>query len=146
MPPEDDLVLFLNREAQALSTLQPPLPKGALRGHMRDRLGESFTFPMELRLRALVAGERLVGPMTIEAGAQVQLQAGARCLEVVPEGLTREAAGLVGPILLPTERPLQAGSVVTARLVLEDPRLHALPQPGLLARLVKLEAEVAVEP
>lgn len=146
MPQEDDLVAFLNRESQALATLQPPLPKGALRGHVRDRLAEAFTFPLEARVRCLVAGERHVGAVTLEAGAQVQLAEGTRCLEVVPEGLTREAAGLVGPLLLPTNRPLQAGSVVMAHVILEDPRLHALPQPGLLARLVKLEAQVAVEP
>lgn len=147
VPQEDgDLVAFLNREAQSLAALQPPLPKGALRGHMRDRLGEAFGFPLEARLRCLVAGERHVGEVTLEAGGQVQLKEGTRCLEVVPEGLTREAAALVGPLLLPTSRPLQAGSVVTAHVVLEDPRLHALPQPGLLARLVRLDAQVAVEP
>ena len=146
MPQEDDLVAFLNRESQALAALQPPLPKGALRGHVRDRLAEAFAFPLEARVRCLVAGERHVGAVTLEAGTQVQLAEGTRCLEVVPEGLTREAAGLVGPLLLPTPRPLQAGSVVTAHVILEDPRLHVLPQPGLLARLVKLDAEVAVEP
>lgn len=147
VPPEaGDLVSFLNQEAQSLATLQPPLPKGALRGHMRDRLGEAYAFPLDVRLRCLVAGERHVGAVTLEAGGQVQLKDGTRCLEVVPEGLTRDAAALVGPLLLPTERPLQAGSVVTVHLVLEDPRLHALPQPGLLARLVKMEAQVAVEP
>lgn len=147
MPTEaEGIVAFLNREAQSLASLQPPLPKGALRGHMRDRLGEAYAFPLVVRARCLVAGERLVGAVTLEAGPQVQLAEGTRCLEVVPEGLTREAAALVGPLLVPTDRPLQAGSVVTAHLVLEDPRLHALPQPGLLARLVRLDAQVAVEP
>lgn len=149
VPPQDvqDVVRFLNAEAQALASLQPPLPKAALRGHMRDRLGEAYAFPLALRLRALVAGERHVGAVDIDAGGQgLQLAEGTRCLEVVPEGLTREAAALIGPILLPTDRPLQSGSVVTIDVVLEDPRRQALAQPGLLAKVTRLDARVAVEP
>lgn len=127
----EDLVSFLNREAATLAHLQPTLSKAALRGHLRDRLGEAYRFPLEARVRGLVAGERALD---------------ARCLEVVPEGLTREAAGLVGPVLLPTDRPLQPGSVVTADVVFEDPRARSFAQPGLLARIVRLDALVAVEP
>lgn len=127
----EDLVAFLNREAEALAALQPPLTKAALRGHIRDRLGEAFVFPLAVRVRALVAGER---------------DEGGRCLEVVPEGLTRDAASLIGPILVPTTRPLQAGSVVTIEAVLEDPRGEAPAQPGLRAKVTRLDAQVAVEP
>lgn len=127
-----ELVAFLNKEAVSLALLQPPLSKSALRGHVRDRLGEAYPFPLRARVRGLVAGERMVEDV--------------RCLEVVPEGLTREAAALAGPVLLPTDRPLQPGSVVTAEVELEDPRLHARAVPGMWARVLALDAQVAVEP
>ena len=148
-PPLDvaDVVRFLNAEAEALAALTPPLSKAALRGHMRDRLAEAYAFPLPLRLTALVAGERHVGAVEVASGGQgLQLAEGTRCLEVVPEGLTREAAALIGPVLLPTDRPLQAGSVVMVDVVLEDPRRHALAQPGLLSKVTRLDARVAVEP
>lgn len=122
---------LVNREAEALLALQPPLPKTALRGAMRERLGEAFAYPLGLEFRALIAGER---------------DAEGRCLEAVPEGLTRDAASLIGPILLRTDRPLQAGSVVRAKAVLEDPRSRPIDVPGLRALAVSIDAEVAVEP
>lgn len=135
MPTADvdvELVSFLNKEAAALTSLQPPLSKGALRGHVRDRLAESYPFPLRARVRGLVAGERILG--------------GVRHLEVVPEGLTRDAAALAGPVLVPTDRQLQAGSVITAEVEIEDPRLHKDAVPGLVARVLRLDAQVAVEP
>jgi hypothetical protein len=126
-----DWVSFANREAEALAHLQPPLPKGALRGHMRDRLGEAFAYPLDLDVRVLVASERQ----------------DPRRLEAVPEGLTREAAALTGPLLLRTDRPLQPGSVLRLRVRMEDPRSEAphVP-PGLRADVLDFRVEVAVEP
>lgn len=142
MPP-DAWVAFLNREAEALAALQPPLPKGALRGHLRDRLAEAFAFPLDLEVRALVAGDRH-DALPTDGGPIVA--AGARHLEVVPEGLTRDAAGLIGPLLLRTDRPLQPGSVLRLKLRVEDPRLETPDVPGVRAQVLEMIVEVAVEP
>jgi hypothetical protein len=139
---EGDWVAFVNRECAALSELQPPLPKGALRGAIRERLGEALAFPLVATFRGLVAGERLdaVGtPPVVQAS-------GLRHLEVVPEGLTREAAALVGPVLLALDRKLQAGSVLDLQVVLEDPRARDPDVPGLYAEVVEMVVVVPVEP
>lgn len=149
-------VEFLNREAQALGALSN-LPKDVLRGHLRDRMKETFTFPLRLDLRCLVVGDRHVetaGDATTTAGgaatgvapAALSVARQARHLEVVPEGITREAAALTGPILLATDRPLQEGSVVRVQLDLEDPPAVGPGGPALVGRLLDMRVDVAVEP
>lgn len=138
-----DWVDFVNREAEALQRLVPPMTKQALRGAVRDRLGEAFAFPLDVTLRGLVAGERHVASSTTPQGV---LLAAKRYLELVPEGLTRDAAALVGPVLVPSDRALQAGSVLRARVRIEDPRARHVEVPGLHAEVEALDVEVAVEP
>jgi len=119
---------FLNEEASSLSSLEPPLPKTALRGHVRDRIGESFEFPVEIEFRGLVASRR------------------GEDLEIVPEGLTREAAALAGPILVRTPRPLESGSVLRLRVRITDPRRETPDVPGIRAEVLSMDVIVAVEP
>jgi hypothetical protein len=95
---------------------------------MRDRIGESFAFPMELEFRGLVTSRR------------------GEDLEVVPEGLTREAAALAGPLLVRTSRPLESGSVLRLRVRIEDPRSETPDVPGIRAEVLAMDAVVAVEP
>lgn len=149
----------MNQEAEEIRKLQPTLPVAALRGHLRDRLREVYDFPMQTVVRALVVGERRLqtaapvrkdgsGGMTGAAQAMVA-RGGLRYLEIVPSGITREAAALTGPILFACDRRLGPGSVLTAALVLEDPVAAEAPGqegPGLLARVVDYTVEVAVEP
>lgn len=134
-----DWVAFVNREAAHLDSLSS-LPRGALRGHLADRLRECFTFPLAVEGRCLVVGERAA------LGPAPHLPGPTRLLEVVPEGLTREAAALTGPWLLPLERPLQAGSVLRVALRFADPESARLDEPGLLASIEAMDVEVAVEP
>jgi hypothetical protein len=141
---------FVNREAHALGALSV-LPKDVLRGHLRDRLKESFTFPLRLELRCLVVGERHAetssSPSATASGAaSVSVARHARHLEVVPEGITREAAALTGPLLLQTDRPLQEGSVVRVQFDLHDPSAGLPGGPALVGRLLDMKVDVAVEP
>lgn len=159
MPEQNpDWVEFLNREAQALGALAN-LPKDVLRGHLRDRMRETYRFPLRVDLRCLVVGERYLEAPSAPAatttttgaagasGATVSLAPRqARHLEVVPEGITREAAALTGPILIPVERLLQEGSVVRVQLDLEAPDAVGPAGPALTGRLLDLRVDVAVEP
>lgn len=145
-----DWLAFVNREAQALGALSV-LPKDVLRGHLRDRLKESFSFPLRLELRCLVVGERHVeavpsGSASATGAASVSVARQARHLEVVPEGITREAAALTGPLLLQTDRPLQEGSVVRVQFDLADPSAGLPGGPALVGRLLDMKVDVAVEP
>jgi hypothetical protein len=137
-------VAFVNREAEALSALGN-LPRGVLRAHLRDRLADAFPHPLRLEVRCLVVGERALESAVV-GGQLVVRRAAARFLEAVPEGITREAAALTGPLLVPTLRGLQPGSVVRVKLLLEDPRLRTFEVPGLAGELLSLDAEVPVEP
>lgn len=122
-------VEFLNEEASSLGHLEPPVPRAALRGHVRDRLGESFTYPLVVELRGLVTSRR------------------GEDLEVVPEGLTREAAALTGPILIRTPRALESGSVVHVKVRIQDPRRGDDPAvPGIRVEVLTMDVLVAVEP
>jgi len=142
--PATSWVAFINAEAHELLATFPNLPRRVLRGHLRDRLAEAFRHPLAMDVRGLVVGERA---LEVGGAGQVSVQrAATRFLEVVPEGLTREAASLSGPLLVPSERALQAGSVVRGKLVLEDPRLRELALPGLVGSMPDLDVEVAVEP
>lgn len=140
-----DWLSFVNREAQELVALSN-LPKDVLRAHLRDRLKETFAFPVKLELRCLVVGERYVESSVDTAGPSVSVTRQARHLEVVPEGITREAAALTGPLLVPTDRPLQEGSVVRVRFLLEDPSAVGPGGPALVGQLVDMKVDVAVEP
>jgi hypothetical protein len=144
--PAEGWIGFVNREAAELQKLQPAMPLRALRGHLRDRLRETFRFPMQTVVRALVVGEQHLPEIALHDGGRVVAAREPRFLEIVPSGITREAAALTGPLLFSCARRLGPGSVLTAALVLEDPTRHALPGPGLLARAVDYTVEVAVEP
>lgn len=144
--PADGWIGFVNREAEELQKLQPTLPLGALRAHVRDRLVEAFRFPLQTVVRALVVGERRLEEVPLANGSGVAIAREPRFLEIVPSGITREAAALTGPVVFSCARLLAPGSVVTAALVLEDPTRHRLPGPALLARAVDYTVEVAVEP
>lgn len=138
------LLEFLNREAEELLRLSN-LPKDVLRGHLRDRLAEAYAFPREFDGRFLVVGSRVLSLPPEWLGEGVEA-AERRFLELVPEGLTREAAALSGPVVVAWSRALMEGSVVSGRFRLEDPRARTLEVPGLLASLVDARVEVAVEP
>lgn len=144
-----DWVSFLNREAQELGALNV-IPKDVLRGHLRDRLKEAYQFPLRLDLRCLVVGERhLEAPQSASASAgsaSLSVARQSRHLELVPEGLTRDAAALTGPLLVATDRPLQEGSVVRVQIELPEPTASDAGGPALLARLVDMRVDVAVEP
>lgn len=141
-------VAFVNEEARILTALEN-IPKSSLRGHLRDRLAETFTHPLELELRCLVVGERaLEGPAygATQVGQMLVPRAALRLLELVPEGITREAAALTGPILAASPRALQEGSVVDVRIRLTDPRAAALDAASLPCDVLDLVAVVPVEP
>jgi hypothetical protein len=143
-----DWLAFVNREAHALGALSV-LPKDVLRGHLRDRLKESFAFPLRLELRCLVVGERHAEASSTGSAtgaASVSVARHVRHLEVVPEGITREAAALTGPLLLQTDRPLQEGSVVRVQFDLADPSAGLPGSPALVGRLLEMKVDVAVEP
>lgn len=140
-----DWLAFVNREAQELGALSN-LPKDVLRGHLRDRLKESFAFPLRLELRCLVVGERRLEATVPDPAGGAALARQTRHLEVVPEGITREAAALTGPLLVPTDRPLQEGSVVRVRFLLDDPATLTPGGPALIGQLVDMKVDVAVEP
>ncbi|MEA3198980.1 MAG: hypothetical protein QOE90_408 [Thermoplasmata archaeon] len=120
-------VEFVNHEAENLAGLGN-LPRAALRGHMRDRLAEAFPSPFVLEARCLVVGERE-----------------PHLLELVPEGITREAAALTGPLLASTGRELHPGSVVRVRFAMEDPRRRDPEVPGLAGALLDFVVDVPVE-
>lgn len=104
---------------------------GERRSRVIEELRHAVDFPVTLVVRGLVVGRRdLPEP----------------CLEVVPEGFGRAAFDTLGPLLVPTDRPLEPGSVVTARVDLVDPARYAIQPPALLARTLTLQASVAVEP
>ena len=155
-----DWLAFVNREAQALSALSV-LPRDVLRAHLRDRLKETYRFPLRVELRCLVVGERhvetapapqpamaSVGPARPSAPAMAPDAAPrpVRHLEVVPEGITREAAALTGPLLIQSDRPLQEGSVVRVQFDLADPEAGLPGAPALVGRLLDMKVDVAVEP
>lgn len=142
----DGWIAFLNQEAEELQKLAPSLPRGALRGHIRDRLLDTYRFPLQTIVRVLVVGERHLPALPASDGRMVVVTREQRFLELWPEGLTREAAGLTGPILIPCARPLGPGSVLTVALSIDDPTRHELTVPGLLARAADFTVEVAVEP
>ena len=95
---------------------------------MRDRLGESFRYPLTVELRGLVTSRR------------------GDDLEVVPEGLTRDAAALAGPILVRTPRALESGSVLRLKVRIEDPRRDDPEVPGIRVEVLSMDVLVAVEP
>lgn len=140
-------VEFVNREAIELAAL-PNIPRSALRGHMRDRLAEAFAYPLELELRCLVVGERdaPTGPGPASVGQLTVPRSALHVLEVVPEGITRDAAALTGPFLVATTRALQPGSVLDLRLRLADPRREHYAETGLHGEVLDLDAVVPVEP
>ena len=121
-------VEFLNEEASNVGHLEPPLSKAALRGHVRDRIGESFDFPIEIEVKGLVTSRR------------------GDDLEVVPEGLTRDAAALSGPLLVHSGRRLESGSVLRLKVRIEDPRNEDPDVPGIRAEVLTMDVLVAVEP
>lgn len=150
---DEGWIAFLNKEAQELSKLEPTLSRSVLRASLRDRLGEAFTFPLRTFVRALVTGERLVDDAALASTPRAASAALAaptmarqpRLLELWPAGLERGAAALTGPLLVPCARMLGPGSVLTAAVVLEEPRQYRLSGPGLIGRLVDYSVEVAVE-
>lgn len=140
----DGWIGFLNEEALQIDKLQPALPRGVLRAHLRDRLAEGYDFPLRTVVRSLVVGRRRIEAMKRTDG-RTMVAGQPDFLELWPEGLSREAAALTGPILAPVPRRLYAGAVLTVALALENPADWDIPGPGLLARAFDYTVEVAVE-
>ncbi len=136
---------FVNREAEALVPLLETLPIATLRGHLRDRLLERFSFPLQTVVRALVVGEMCLEHIQLASGDDVIVTRESHFLEIVPSGISREAAALTGPLLIPCARRLGPGSVLTVAVAIDDPTRHRLPGPGLLAHTLDYSVEVAVE-
>jgi len=126
------------------------MDRSLLRRVLHDVLRETEHFPLEAEFEALVVGERMhAAPAATQNAPGVPglaLTGTRRYLEVVPTGYAPEALDLLGPILIPTDRPLQEGSLLTASVGLLDPADHPVPSGGLLAERCSMRVRVAVEP
>lgn len=112
-------------------------------------VSKTYPFPLRIVFRGYVVGARtLEAPVAIrEPGgrSQVRVNRLQRFVEVVPEGFTREAFESLGAVLVPTERGLEEGSVVTVAVDVQDPSTYHLEPSGMLADLVDMRVDVAVE-
>lgn len=119
------------------------------RRRVLQTVSKSYPFPLRMVFRGLVVGSRtLEAPVAVrEPGGRSQLRVMRlqRFVEVVPEGFSKEAFQTLGPVLVPTERGLEEGSVVTVALDVQDPTTYHLQPSGMLADLVEMKVDVAVE-
>lgn len=133
-----DVLHWLDAECAQLERLEGPATDvGQVRAVAIEALRRRYTFPLRVDVRAYVADVRYFPG---EDGRPV------RALEIIPEGFTPRVHRLLGGILVPCDRLLEAGSVVRVTVELADPGTYALHPPALLARLLDLAAEVAIEP
>ncbi len=138
---------YLNAEAEDLLRLSGALDHGLLRRVLTESLEENFNFPFKAVFRGYVLSSRSVHDGAIPSGLPQPSGPGSdRYLEVVPAGYTEEAFEIMGGILVPCERDLHPGSVVTMAVAFADPSSYFINPPGILADLVDLDVEVAVEP
>lgn len=126
------------------------MDRGLLRRVLLDALRETQGFPLRTEFRGLVVGERLLtaaAPLADGPGNTTLVAGERRYLEVVPLEYSEETYGLLGPVLVPTDRPLQEGSLLALAVTLQEPPRGAPAEGALLAlELESLHAHVAVEP
>lgn len=119
------------------------------RQRVLQTVSRTYPFPLRLVFRGLVIGSRtLEAPVAVRepnGRAQVRVMQLQRFVEVVPEGFTREAYAALGAVLVPTSRGLEEGSVVTVAVDMQDPGTYHLEPSGMLADLVEMKVDVAVE-
>lgn len=142
-------VEFLNDEVRSAAPLERSVSAATRRRLLLAALSGRYAFPMKVRLRGYVVGARDVEGLpaeAIESGAEVGRAANGRYLEVVPEGFTKDAFDVMGPLLVPLRRGLDAGSVLTLELEILDPVSYELQPAGLVTRIESCLVEVAVEP
>lgn len=135
------VVQFVNDEARSAGALEGTVTLGTRRRLLLAALSGRYAFPLRASVRAYVVGSRDIEPSP-HADAR---PASGHYLEVVPEGLTRGAFDLVGPVLVPFDRPLEPGSVLHVDLEFPDPSGYEMQPPALVARLASARVVVAVE-
>ncbi len=139
---------FLANEAVSLTRFNDNLDDGTLTRVLAEMCMMEFAWPQRIAFRGLVSKRFSihVAPDVEERSSDVRPEPGTHeCLEIVPEGFPEEAFRIAGAFVAPCERGLEAGSVVHVVLDVDAPRPDDVVERGFLARIVSLEAEVAVE-
>ncbi len=142
------LVEFLNGEARLVSSLASSLDPAGMRRLLRAALSGRYDFPLRAQLRGYVVGSRdVAGPSPSPKRGQGGLVRAAcgHYLEVVPAGFTKDAFDLAGPLLVPFDRRLDAGSVLDVEIEVVDPASYEAQPAGLFTRLASATVRVAVE-
>lgn len=136
---------FLNGEAEVMLKLTGTLDRGLLRRVLTESLEEQFDFPFKAVFRCYVISSRSVDPGALPPEAR-RGDEPVRFLELVPAGYRPQSFEIMGGILVPCDRDLHPGSVVTVAVAFLDPTTYQLSPPGLLTELVDMDVQVAVEP
>jgi hypothetical protein len=138
---------YLNDETASVRKLEPTLDHGVLRRSVLEEMEEDYEFPLKSVVRGVVVTTRQLDELPIEVrGPDESSEGPRRFLELAPEGYEDDTWDLLGGPLIPTDRRLEAGAVVTAALELLDPERYHINPPGFLAHLSEIEVEVPVEP
>lgn len=130
-----DWIALINGTARKLEDLGPNDP-AVLRQILYKRLRERLEFPLETNFEAVVKGDRrLRFPDRDEDDPY---------LELVPGPLDPHAYEILGGVLVGSEEPLDAGSIVEAVVEIDDPDRYLLKPPALMGRLEDLTVKVGV--
>lgn len=146
---KDNWIAYLNEETADVRKLEPTLDHGVLRRTVLDEMEEAYDFPLQTVVRGVVVTTRTLEELPIEVqgpGSGDPPKGTRRFLELAPEGYEEDTWDLLGGPLIPCERPLEAGTVVTAAIELLDPDRYHISPPGFLSHLTDVDVEVAVEP
>lgn len=144
---EGSWIAYLNDETASVRKLEPTLDHGVLRRSVLDEMEEAFDFPLQTVVRGVVVATRTIEEMPIEVrGPGVGTGEPRRFIELAPAGYEEDTWDLLGGPLVPCERRLEPGSVVTVALEMLDPERYHLSPPGFLAHRQDMDVEVAVEP
>lgn len=148
-PLPEKWVHFANVEAAQLLKFAGGMDPALLRRVLVDALRETHGFPLRTEFQGLVIGQRSQQATSHVPDAQgkstLAMQGEQRYLEVVPSGCSEETYRLLGPVLVPTDRPLQEGSLLSVSVTVRDPQPNE--DAALVAEsLEMLRAHVAVEP
>lgn len=129
-----DWIAVVNGTTRELEELGPDDP-AVLRQILYKRLRDRLEFPLETDFEAVVKGDRRL--RFPDRGEEPYL-------ELVPGGLEHDAYRILGGVLVGSDEPLDAGSIVEAVVALDDPARYLLKPPALLGELEDLEVKVGV--
>lgn len=122
---------FVNEEVSKHPGPLAGMDRVRARQELLDRAATSFPFPLEVTFRAVVAD-------------RVEID-GTPHLLLEPTGLSDDALGVLGGVLVPSQRRLYSGSVTEVKCQLADPDTYAFDE-GVLATGGSLQAIVPIEP